>query len=109
MPPELDARWVLSKRWRVGRKLGRTLYAQIGAEPGLEDVVLGMVDDARIAQAICDEHNAQLATEAALPTVDRVVGILRTEESPSPWASIVGRPAGAPLVDPMHRAWGRRP
>lgn len=90
----VDVRWLLSKRWRVGRKLGRTIYAQIGAEPALEDVVLGMVDDQRIAQAICDEHND------ALDERRRVEDLLRValQSIPSD-ADNPHRAAGCPVVD----------
>lgn len=92
--PELDARWVIGKRWRVGRKLGRTIYAQIGAEPALEDVVLGVLDDARIAQAICDEHNA------ALDERQRVADLLGIALLPIPSdADNPHRAAGTPMVD----------
>jgi hypothetical protein len=48
--------------WRVGRKLGRTLYA---VDPGNEDrncdYFLGILDDPVIAVHICETHNADLA------------------------------------------------
>lgn len=30
--------------WRVGRKLGRTIYRQIGDEPSDNDVFIGIMD-----------------------------------------------------------------
>ena len=41
-------------RLRVGRKVGRTIYLQLGDEPSDEDVLVGVVDTAALAQFICD-------------------------------------------------------
>jgi hypothetical protein len=46
--------------WRIGRKLGRTLYAMLGDEPSDHDVLLGMVDDPLLAEYIVAVHNARL-------------------------------------------------
>lgn len=51
--------------WRVGRKLGRTIYCRISDEDSDDDFLLGMVDNADIAQHICDVHNAALAARTA--------------------------------------------
>lgn len=49
--------------WRVGRKLGRTIYAvDEGNEDRNCDFFLGIMDDAVIAVYICETHNADLAT-----------------------------------------------
>ena len=55
---------VLTLPWRVGRKLGRTLYAQIGAVPSDSDILLGMLDDETVAARIVLEHNLALIHEA---------------------------------------------
>lgn len=47
-------------RWRVGRKLRRTLYAQLGPESSDDDPLLGLVDDEDVAVHICAVHNASL-------------------------------------------------
>jgi hypothetical protein len=31
-------------RWRTGRKVGRTIYAQIGDQPSDHDPLLGLMD-----------------------------------------------------------------
>jgi hypothetical protein len=51
---------LLRAPWRVGRHLGRTLYAVVGDEPSRADIVLGMVDTEAIAAAIVHEHNERL-------------------------------------------------
>lgn len=51
---------VLKLRWRVGRKLGRTLYAMLNEEPTDNDILLGMVDDWDVALHIVTEHNKTL-------------------------------------------------
>jgi len=43
--------------WRVGRKLGRTIYAMVGAEPCDDDVLIGMMDTAELAGEACVAHN----------------------------------------------------
>lgn len=46
-----------SKRWRTGRKLGRTLYVQKGETPGPDDVI-GMMDTREYAKLVIDAVNA---------------------------------------------------
>lgn len=48
---------LLSLPWRVGRHLGRTIYAQLGAEPSDDDVLIGMMDSRELAEAACLAHN----------------------------------------------------
>jgi hypothetical protein len=58
------------KRYRVGRKLGRTIYLQVSGEAGEDDVLLGMLDDAEVAKAVVDVLNAaeELAAQTGGPT-----------------------------------------
>lgn len=51
---------ILAVPWRVGRRLGRTLYAETGGDNRDADVVLGMVDSAELATHIVTVHNASL-------------------------------------------------
>lgn len=44
-------------RWRTGRKLGRTIYAEGGGDNG-EDLLLGMMEDAELAAEVCALVNA---------------------------------------------------
>jgi hypothetical protein len=46
--------------WRVGRKVGRTIYAQIGPEPSDDDVLIGVMDTSALAEDAVQAHNAQL-------------------------------------------------
>lgn len=48
---------VLLKKWRTGRKLGRTVYAQAGKEPADDDVFLGLMDTPELAREACEAHN----------------------------------------------------
>lgn len=48
---------VLAAQWRVGRSVGRTLYAMAGSEPGDDDMLIGLVDSERIARCIVEDHN----------------------------------------------------
>jgi hypothetical protein len=46
--------------WRVGRKVGRTIYAQIGSEPSDDDPLIGVMDTLGLAEEAVDAHNARL-------------------------------------------------
>lgn len=46
--------------WRVGRKVGRTLYCQLGSAPSDDDVLVGMMDTRALAELAVSAHNAQL-------------------------------------------------
>lgn len=47
--------------WRTGRKVGRTIYAQLGAEPTDHDPLIGLMDTAALARAAVDAHNRMLS------------------------------------------------
>ena len=44
-------------QWRVGRKLGRTIYAQVGDGPSDEDTFLGLMETGRLAALVIDAVN----------------------------------------------------
>lgn len=44
-------------KWRTGRRVGRTIYAQIGPEPSDEDVLIGLMDTPAIAKAAVTAYN----------------------------------------------------
>lgn len=43
--------------WRVGRKVGRTIYAQLGNEPSDNDPLIGVLDTAELADEAVRSHN----------------------------------------------------
>ena len=45
-------------RWRVGRRVGRTLYLQEGAEPTEHDRLIGLMDTPELAKLAADAVNA---------------------------------------------------
>jgi hypothetical protein len=47
--------------WRVGRKVGRTIYVLIGGAPSDEDELIGVMDSMAVAAAAVDGHNATLS------------------------------------------------
>lgn len=50
------------QRWRVGRTLGRTIYAQTGDEPNpYTDTLLALAETRAIAAHIVTLHNQRLA------------------------------------------------
>lgn len=36
--------------WRVGRKVGRTIYHQLGDQPSTDDLLIGVMDTPRLAE-----------------------------------------------------------
>jgi hypothetical protein len=62
-PPEYADMPSRDLPWRVGRKLGRTIYVVVNDEPSDQDVCLGMLDTSVLAQHIVDLHNAALASK----------------------------------------------
>jgi len=55
-----DPDWV-DWRWRVGRKVGRTIYAVVGKEPSDEDVLIGVMDTPALALEAVTWHNVSMA------------------------------------------------
>jgi hypothetical protein len=47
-------------RWRTGRKVGRTIYAQLGDKPSDDDPLIGVFDTAGLATAAVTAHNEAL-------------------------------------------------
>ena len=47
----------LDKPWRVGRKVGRTVYEIAGDNPSDDDVLIGMMDTAELADEAVTCHN----------------------------------------------------
>lgn len=52
---------IFAHPWRVGRKLGRTIYCMTHDLDSDDDFLLGMVDTVEVAQYICMVHNQHLA------------------------------------------------
>lgn len=46
--------------WRVGRKVGRTIYAQCCDEPSDEDPLIGVMDTPGLAAESVAAHNERL-------------------------------------------------
>lgn len=49
-----------SATWRVGRKLGRTIYAQLNSEPSDGDLLIGVMDTRELAIIVVQAHNRYL-------------------------------------------------
>ncbi len=47
-------------RWRTGRKVGRTIYAQRGPDPSDGDILIGLMDTPELAFQAVTGHNAAL-------------------------------------------------
>lgn len=48
---------LLDMRWRTGRKVGRTIYAQLGPEPSDMDPLIGVMDTGDLADSAVEGHN----------------------------------------------------
>jgi hypothetical protein len=46
--------------WRQGRKVGRTVYAMVGLLADDHDLLIGMFDTAKLAEAACRAHNSSI-------------------------------------------------
>lgn len=56
----LPLNWLGNLHWRTGRSVGRTIYAQLGALPGDEDILIGMLDSRDLASEAVYGHNLHL-------------------------------------------------
>jgi hypothetical protein len=59
---------LLALPWRTGRRVGRTVYAQIGPDPSGDDVLIGVLDHPRLAADAVDTHNAARLERLGIPT-----------------------------------------
>ena len=48
----------MAGRWRTGRKVGRTIYVQVGDEPSDGDHLIGVMDTPELARQAADAVNA---------------------------------------------------
>lgn len=51
---------LLKLPWRVGRHVGRTIYAMVNVETSDADVLIGVMDSRELAEAACLAHNFEL-------------------------------------------------
>lgn len=63
MPPRWANRTLDEQPWRVGRKVGRTIYAQQGDEPSEDDPLIGVMDTEWLAEIACRAHNTEYGYE----------------------------------------------
>jgi hypothetical protein len=59
--------------WRTGRKVGRTIYMQLGPEPSDDDVLIGVMDFAPLATLAVEAHNALLEAETEIARLNAVI------------------------------------
>jgi hypothetical protein len=50
----------LGRPWRVGRKVGRTVYAVIGEIASDSDPLIGVMDTWALAEEAVEAHNARI-------------------------------------------------
>jgi hypothetical protein len=86
--------------WRVGRTLGRTVYARTGGDDWKADTPVGMLDTRELAEAACADHNAVLDLEWLAEAgfnveLIRRQGSWRVALSPAPdaWKAVCGQGA----------------
>lgn len=51
---------IVTSRWRIGRKVGRTIYVMTTTEPTDHDILIGCMDSEMIAAAAVNAHNGIL-------------------------------------------------
>lgn len=51
----------LKKKWRIGRKVGRTVYTQIGEWPDDSDPLIGVFDSVELAKEAVKAHNKNIS------------------------------------------------
>ena len=75
--------------WRVGRKLGRTLYRRI--DDGLEayEEFVGMMETAELAQMVCDSVNAFAGLREQHPETSPRPPTQRSVEPDDPCGTVV--------------------
>lgn len=61
--------------WRVGRRVGRTIYRQIRPEPSDDDVLIGVMDTPELAREVVDARNSQ-----SRPPLRTAVGLAAPHE-----------------------------
>lgn len=98
--------------WRVGRTLGRTVYARTGGDDYKADTEFGMLDTREIAARACADHNAMLdidwLTEAGFNVeMIRRQGSWRVSLSPAPdgWTAVCGQGADIAGALAAARKW----
>ena len=47
----------ITRPWRTGRKVGRTVYVQLGDIPHDDDLLIGMMDTPKLANEAVGAHN----------------------------------------------------
>ena len=57
----------MSGRFRIGRKVGRTIYRQVGDRPSDDDELVGMMDDRELAAFAVEAMNQALDRGARPP------------------------------------------
>jgi hypothetical protein len=50
--------------WRTGRKVGKNIYAIVGAEPSDDDIDIGRMDSESVAAIAVLQHNNALAEQS---------------------------------------------
>lgn len=60
--------------WRVGRSVGRTIYAQVDEEPSKADVLVGFMDSRELAARVVEAHNFLRHSEAGMRRAEAAHG-----------------------------------
>ena len=57
---------IVMKRWRIGRKVGKNIYAMVGPTPSDDDIDIGRMDDESLAANAVVCHNAMLIEQGVI-------------------------------------------
>jgi hypothetical protein len=62
----MDTGDLVIRPWRIGRRVGRTIYVMTGDEPSDDDILIGMMDHANIAAVAVLAHNNTLKDQGVI-------------------------------------------
>lgn len=69
--------------WRVGRKVGRTIYAQSGSEPSDADQLIGVMDTPSLARAAITAANGDAGLKEEVERLRSVIAeLVRLKDGP---------------------------
>jgi hypothetical protein len=104
VPEEADGQRVAEGPYRVGRKVGRTIYRMAGNEPSDTDELIGVMDSPALAAFAVRGMNAE-TRGGRVPLAD-VLDALRDEDAYHRWRKALtgARPEYPPLTTRHHLA-----
>jgi hypothetical protein len=70
----------VAESWRTGRKVGRTVYRQLGYEPSDDDPLIGVMDTPELAALVVEAVNRQARTGALADELEAAARMFEARE-----------------------------